>query len=205
MKKLLGLSCMLLLSSCGFSLENYIVGTNYGSENWGIRNFDHREYITGIENTYREIFVQVQLKEAGYVKSTNPIPSLSSYVNDCTTRTDKTISVDIYNLRSYYKDHKVELKNAYTFDASKVYLIKNGQKYYPELQQDVPKIYDVNMVLTHAPYMHLVYSAPLICGELEDAVIVVDGISSNKKPLEPLMIKFNYLTPTEVPLYGGSK
>ena len=204
MNKLLIVCCIFLFNSCmmlGEKTSNYIVGTNYGSKDWEIVNSEHyTAVIAGVEKKYREIAVDAGLRSATYVKSIAFIPLPFLYSADCTDRSGKTVYIYIYR---YPRDGKLE--NSYTFDVSKMYIIKDGKKYYLKPQHDYAPISDINMITAQTTHAHFAYQTPFICGEFENAVFVVDGISVNGQPLEPLMIQLNYIDPTKVPLYNGNE
>jgi len=228
MNKLLIVCCMFLCASCAMSWEanNYIAGTNYGSEDWRVGNNSswYFGYVSGYEKKYgEEISVKVELYDV--VCSQGKVHNIDiiipySYSFGCDKKCDKanadrenrTIEVVMWdNKRKTAPWGKAEQadwdwENNYTFDPTKVYFIKDGQKHHlgNPLNKDA-KIRDLNRIndiSVRQTFFSFKYPFPFICGELEDTVLIIDGFSANGKPLEPLTIKLNYIDPTKVPFYN---
>ena len=232
MRKLLILSCVFLLISCtqNYYASNKINGTNYGSENWGIVNSWHYCVTSGYERKYdSEFHVEVELFDVACSQGKTEFIFIFvpfSLPRDCddwcakrsADRENRTIEVmirdsdkiaqekfKIWKSNSVFDPSKI-YRNKYTFDPSKSYFLKDGQKYHlgNPLNTEA-KIHDINSTHPRTTVRGFTYSFPFICGELENTVLVIDGLSANGQPMDPLMIKLNYIDPTKVPFYSGSK
>ena len=224
MNKLLIVCCIFLCVSCTSSLNasNNIKGTNDSSEDWRVTS--HRDYrlVFGYEKKYgEEISVEVGLHDVAcnqgktdYIIMLIPFSIPRGCDKKCdkanADRENRTIEVRIRDNKRettmWDNTKQADWENNYTFDPSKVYFIKDGQKHHLGnlLGQDAG-IRDLNRMNKRNFMFGFKYPFPFICGELEDTVLIIDGFSANGKPLEPLTIKLNYIDPTKVPFYNNGE
>jgi hypothetical protein len=199
---------MFLLSSCqtGQSTSNNIVGTNYGAGTWRVSSAKDDARTGAFENKYGEIGVDIEFMSSAYIKRIDYVPFPLPMEIKC-KRDDQYIYIYI---ESRYIFTKQTVQHQYNFDSTKVYFIRNGQRYYLNKRSNIgkavelsPTLFDVTATFDRTSRLSVTYDTPFICGELENAIIVVDGITLNGKPLEPLMIRLNDLDPSTVPRYQG--
>lgn len=102
----------------------------------------------------------------------------------------------------------------YFFNPSLIYLKKENQLYkfraYDMFDRnfDTPeKLYNITNLLQDKGKILTSYKSPLICGELEDAEFVMEGLAISKgdkqkpTPLAPIILRFNFDNPQSIPLY----
>ncbi len=74
---------------------------------------------------------------------------------------------------------------------------------------DVPdKYYNYTQEIQKEGYVTLAFNSPLLCGQLENTELFIDGLAISKGdntkpiPLAPIKLRFNFDNPQSIPLYG---
>lgn len=204
MKKITSIFLSLLLTACvsgiigssGLQLENH-------SQAWFIRDVNN-DIVTLTSQTFPDVYVRLDLRNilynAGLSRS-----SCYDKINAGGINVVYPIAFSIGDLNS-----KVEKGIQYSFNPTKSYFLKNGRK-YPVKIVDIfnlrtspqDQYYDFSQDIQRKGCVTKNFSSPLICGELEQAVIVIDGIKINNQVLPSIRLLFNFTNPQSLPLFGN--
>lgn len=201
MKKIMSVFLLLMLTAC----VGYVVGSsglqlNNTSRTWYIRDIS-KDIVTLTYHNLPEIYVRLDLRNilynAGLSQSDcrdkinadgiNVIYPIVIYVGEVNGKTDKSVQ--------------------YALNPSKSYFIKNNQRYPLKIidifnlrasSQD--QYYNFSKGIEAKGYVAKSFSSPLICGELEQAILVIGGIKINNHLLSPIELQFNFSNPQSLPL-----
>lgn len=173
---------------------------NNKSNTWYIENINNN-IVTLTYNNFSEIYVNIDLR--------NIIYNANLSKSDCYDKINAGgINVIYPLLLTIGKlNNKTEKNVQYSLNPYKSYFIKNGQKYPLKIidifnlrvsPQD--KYYDFSQDIQKKGCVSKSFSSPLICGELENTTLVIEGIKINDQLLPPIKLQFNFDNFQSIPL-----
>ena len=203
MKKIVPFFLLLILTSCvGNFIGNSGLQLNNKSHAWHIRNTDNN-IVTLTSQTFPDVYVRLDLRNILY----NAGLSQSA----CYDKVNAGGINVVYPLVLYvgHTNNSAQKKMLYALNPTKSYFMKNNIKYPLEIVnifnlKSVPQnqYYDYSRDFQKNGCVAKSFSSPLVCGELEQAVLVIDGIKINNKLLSPIELQLNFEKPQTIPLYG---
>ncbi len=120
-----------------------------------------------------------------------------------------------YNIEVAYGNSARVNHYSYFIKPNKSNIIKQDTPYIVKINNPFEthknyedKYYNISEYINKKGFFYTQYASPLICGELENAEFVMDGLAISKGdntqpiPLAPIKLRFNFDNPQSIPLYG---
>lgn len=173
-----------------------ITYSDLSSKNWGLVDKPEAAQIFADDLTKNELYVRIDLSSIVY-KERGALVGLNS--KECSLKNRK------YDVILRFGNYKGVTSQNYTFDSSKVYFVKENKKYYLyptqkgtfNLSEKFLKDKNTkNPLYRNRNYPFgintYVFTTPLICKQLDNAVLVIDGIFINGAETKPIKIRITY-------------
>ena len=193
MRYLLLLSSFLLLSACATNLELKSI-----SKDWEIQGFNKNGFVIlkNTANDFKNGIAAFDFRGIIY----------NSFLSktDCHDKR-KYHPMMIYTFAMRFYKEKIDRNNDYKLMLDNIYFIKDKKKYPvkfydPMISLKNSHYIDLKQTL-NAEYVRPVYlSSPLICGELDGATLIFDGLHVNQQK-HPIKLNFSFKEPQKIPLY----
>lgn len=191
MNKIKLLFVIFILSSCFNTKQIYVNSINNWEVNYFFNTIDGSQNI-GIYNNRILPYIYIYMSDL----------SIEKDIKNCNNKFELNFRI-LYSLAENPKSVEFLKNNKIIFNTSEFYVIKNNKKYKIKAEKD----YDYKVNISNMLFLKLntiqdpyskkaeigfVFNSPIGCQALEGATLLIDGLSVNGEPLEPIEIELSY-------------